>query len=464
MKNTTRITLVMSLLMIVGMTVSLCGGIAGGIVLDRQVLNRPAAVAQAPTFTPPIWIPTPAEPLSNPTDSPPGSPTFEPAPTEEPASEPPALTGDGINLDLIAEAWSVIQQHYVDREAVDGLKLTYGAIAGMVSALGDTGHSRFTTAEAYKSEMNSLQGSNSFEGVGVFVESRNGQTVVVAPIDGTPAQKAGILPGDIILKVNGEDIFGLAIEQVIPKILGPSGTQVTLTILTPSTNLEKEITVTRAKITVKNVTWQALPGTTIAHLRIVQFSNGSTDDLKKALQEIKQQNMTGVILDLRNNPGGLVDEAVGVTSQFLNEGVVYLEKDAAGKQKKIPVVKGGAGTKFPLVVLVNRGSASASEITSGAIQDAGRAKVVGETTFGTGTVLTSFPLSDDSVLTLAIREWVTPKGRVIWHKGLTPDEEVKLDLNVQPLTPEGERTMTAADLQASQDKQLLRAIELLKTP
>jgi carboxyl-terminal processing protease len=453
----------MSLLMIVGMTISLCGGLAGGIILDRRVFNRPQEVAQAPTLAPPTLAPS-LTPSTTPTEIPLGDPTLEPSPTEVPTSEPPASTGEGINLDLIAEAWEVIQRHYVDRDAIDGLKLTYGAIAGMVDALGDTGHSRFTTAEAYKSEMNSLQGSNTFEGIGIFVESRNGQTVVVAPIDGTPAQKAGILPGDIILKVDGEDISGLSIEQVIPKILGPAGTDVTLTILTPSVNLEKEITVTRAKITVKNVTWQALPGTTVAHLRIVQFSKGSTDDLKKALQEIKQQNMTGVILDLRNNPGGLVDEAVGVTSQFLSEGVVFIEKDAAGKEKKIPVVKGGTGTKIPLVVLVNRGSASASEITSGAIQDAGRGIVVGETTFGTGTVLTSFTISDGSVLTLAIREWMTPKGRVIWHKGLVPDEEVKLDLNVQPLTPEGERTMTAADLKASTDKQLLRAIELLQKP
>ena len=464
MKNNTRITLIMSLLMVVGMAISLCGGLAGGVVLDRQVLNRPTKVAQVPTHAAPTRQPTATVPLSTPTDAPPGAPTLEPTPTEEPTSEPPALTGTDLNLDLISEAWQAIQQHYVDRSAIDGLKLTYGAIAGMVNALGDTGHSRFTTAEAYKSEMNSLQGSNSFEGIGVYVESRNGQMVVVTPIDGTPAQKAGILPGDIIEKVNGEDISGMAIEQVIPKILGPAGTKVTLTILTPSTNLEKEITVTRAKITVKNVTWQALPGTTIAHLRITQFSNGSTDDLKKALAEIKAQNMTGVILDLRNNPGGLVSEAVGVTSQFLADGNVYLEKDAAGKVKKIPVTKGGTGTKIPLVVLVNRGSASASEITTGAIQDAGRGKVVGETTFGTGTVLTTFPLSDGSVLTLAIREWMTPKSRVIWHKGLTPDEEVKLELNAQGLTPEGERTMSAADLQASKDKQLLRAIELLKTP
>jgi carboxyl-terminal processing protease len=460
MKNTTRITLVMSVLMVVGMVISLCGGLAGGIVLDRQVLNRPKAVALVPTHA--ASTRTPSIPRSTPTDAPPGSPTLEATPTDEPTSEAPLPSSTDVNLDLISEAWQAIQQHYVDRTAIDGLKLTYGAIAGMVNALGDTGHSRFTTAEAYKSEMNSLQGSNTFEGIGVFVESRNGQTVVVAPIDGTPAQKAGILPGDIIEKVNGEDISGLAIEQVIPKILGPAGTTVTLTILTPTTNLEKELTLTRAKITVANVTWQALPGTTIAHLRIVQFSNGSTDDLKKALEEIKKQNMTGVILDLRNNPGGLVDEAVGVTSQFLSGGTVYLEKDAAGKEKKIPVSKGGTGTQIPLIILVNRGSASASEITAGAIQDAGRAKVVGEITFGTGTVLTSFPLSDGSVLTLAIREWLTPKGRVIWHKGLTPDEEVKLDLNVQPLTPEGERTMSAADLQASKDKQLLRAIELFK--
>jgi carboxyl-terminal processing protease len=256
----------------------------------------------------------------------------------------------------------------------------------------------------------------------------------------------------------------MRLDEVTSRILGPAGTQVTLTILTPSTGLEKEITLTRTKITIHNVTWQALPGTNIAHLRIAQFSAGSSDDLKKALQEIQSQKMTGLILDLRNNPGGYVPEVEVATSQFLKSGDIYQEKDSAGRIREVPVIKGGIATTIPMVLLVNSGSASGSEIAAGAIQDAGRAKLIGETTFGTGTVTRQFPLSDGSEVVLAISEWLTPSGRVIWHTGIKPDEEVKLDLNVIPLTPESERTMSAADLQASKDKQLLRAIELLRNP
>jgi carboxyl-terminal processing protease len=288
--------------------------------------------------------------------------------------------------------------------------------------------------------------------------------VVVAPIDGTPAQKAGILAGDIIQKVDGVDVAGLPIDEVISKVLGPEGTQVTLVIFTPASGLARELTLTRAKITIPNVTWIALPGTQIAHLRLAQFSAGAGADLKKALQQILDQKMTGLILDLRNNPGGQVTEVVAVTSQFLKSGVVFQEKDSADRVENVPVTPGGIATAIPMVVLINNGSASGSEITAGAIQDAGRAKLIGETTFGTGTVIQAFPLSDGSQLDLAILQWLTPKGRVIWHTGIKPDEEVKLDLNVGPLTPETVKTMSAADLQASKDKQLLRAIELLKTP
>ena len=467
MKNTTRITLMMGLLMVVGMVISLCGGVAAGIVLDRTVLNKPGSFAYVPTHVPtrlPTRTPAPTQPRDTATPLPPGSPTLEATPTDEPTAEPLPPTSTDINLDLIAEAWDMIQQHFVDRPSIDGLKLTYGAISGMVNALGDTGHSRFLSPEALKKEHDTTSGNTSFEGIGVSVESRNGVIVIVSPIDGTPAQKAGLLPGDMILKVDGKDVTGAAVEDLVSLVRGPAGTSVTLTIFSPSTNLQREVTLIRAKITQVNVTWQALPGTTIAHLRISQFSTNTAADVKKALQEIKDQKMTAVILDLRNNPGGLVNEVVGTTSQFLSGGTVFIERDAAGKEKKIPVARGGIATGIPLVVLVNKGSASASEILSGALQDASRAKLVGETTFGTGTVLTEFPLSDGSVMLLAIQEWLTPNGRVIWHTGIVPDFELKLDLNVRELSPEQERSMSAADIAASKDTQLLKAMDLLKTP
>jgi carboxyl-terminal processing protease len=243
--------------------------------------------------------------------------------------------------------------------------------------------------------------------------------------------------------------------------MGPAGTSVTLTILHAGTGRMQDVTLVRANITLDNVTWQRLPGTTVAHLRIVAFSQGVAGDLKQTLAEIQQAELAGLVLDLRANPGGLLDEAVSTASQFLDTGDVLLVKDAQGQTTPIPVEPGGVATGIPLVVLINGGTASAAEIVAGALQDAQRAKLVGETTFGTGTVLNEFPLSDGSVLLLATQEWLTPKGRVIWHQGLSPDVTVPLPPDVAPLLPATERDLTPAQLQNSGDVQVLRALELL---
>jgi carboxyl-terminal processing protease len=363
------------------------------------------------------------------------------------------------DLRLLAEAWDVVQKNYVDRAAVQPQVLAYGAISGMVDALGDTGHSRFLSPDMVKAEHNMNQGQ--FEGIGVEVQMKDNHLVVVAPIDGTPAQKAGLRPGDVILKVDGQDIEGLPLEQVIGRILGPAGTLVTLTIASSDSGETREVTLTRARIALHNVTWTPVPGTTIAHVRIAAFSQGVSQDLERALQDIRQQGMTGVILDLRNDPGGLLGEAVGVTSQFLGGGDVLLEKNAQGEVKSVPVKSGGVATHMPLVVLINGGTASAAEITAGALQDAHRAALVGETTFGTGTVLNEFALSDSSVLLLATEEWLTPAGRVIWHHGILPDAQVGLAQAAIPLTPEAEKEMTPTEWQAAHDEQLQRALDLL---
>jgi carboxyl-terminal processing protease len=247
----------------------------------------------------------------------------------------------------------------------------------------------------------------------------------------------------------------------VGRILGPAGTQVTLTILNPQTGNTRDVTLERAKITIDNVTWQRLPGTTIAHVRITAFNQGVAQDLAETLDEIQRQELTGVILDLRSDPGGLLGEAVETASQFLEGGNVLLEKDAQGQITSVPVQPGGQAVDIPVVVLVDQGTASAAEIVAGALQDAGRATVVGETTFGTGTVLQEFPLSDGSVLLLAVQEWLTPKGRVIWHQGLDPDITVALPSDAEPLLPLTERDLTAEQLRDSGDAQLLRALDLL---
>jgi carboxyl-terminal processing protease len=374
-----------------------------------------------------------------------------------PAAPPSATSGP--NVQLLNEAWDRIQQVYVDRSALQSQALTYGAIGGMVNALGDTGHSIFLTPEMLKQQQEYTAGQ--FEGIGVEVQAKDGHLLIAALLDGSPAQKAGLQPGEIILQVDGKSVDGLSLSAVSGLIRGPAGTSVTLTVLNPATDSTRQVTVARAKIVVHNVTWSPIPGTKYAHLRIAGFSQGISQELKAALKEIQGQSLQGIVLDLRSNPGGLLDEAVSTASQFLRDGNVLLAKDAAGNTRPVPVQRGGLATETPLVVLVDGGTASASEIVAGALQDAGRAPIVGHTTFGTGTVLQDFALSDGSVLSLAVEEWLTPKERVIWHQGLAPDQEVALPAGSAPLYPEEEKGQSAAQLQATQDKQLLRAIELL---
>jgi carboxyl-terminal processing protease len=373
-----------------------------------------------------------------------------------PDTVPPDAESD---FRLMAEAWNTIQRVYVDRNAVKPQLMTYGAIGGMVDALGDTGHSRFLNPEMLKQERNLTRGR--FEGIGAEVQMKNGQLVIVAPIDGSPAQKAGLKPGDIILKVDDQDVSGLPLDQAVNRILGPAGSRVKLTILNLKTTTTKDVTLTRASITLQNVTWHRLPGTSVVDLRIATFSKGVAENLRKTLRTIEKDGVAGLILDLRNNPGGLYDEAVSAASQFLKSGNVLLEKNALGKVKPVPVRPGGVATSLPLVVLINGGTSSGAEIVAGALQDARRAQLVGEKTFGTGTVLETFSLSDGSALMLAIEEWLTPDGHVIWHRGISPDVVVPLPLEVIPLIPATEKGLTAEGLRQSQDVQLLRALHLL---
>ena len=367
-------------------------------------------------------------------------------------------TAEG-NFKLMAEAWNTIERVYVDRKSINSQKMTYGAISGMVDSLGDTGHSRFLTPQMLKQERNLTRGN--FEGIGAEVQMKNGQLVIVAPIDGSPAQKAGLKAGDVILKVDDQEVSGLPIDQAVDRILGPAGTRVKLTILNPKTTATRDVTLIRASITVRSITWHLLPGTKVVNLRLATFSKGVTEDLRKALLTIEKEKITGLILDLRNNPGGLLDEAVSTASQFLSTGNVLLEKNAAGKVRPTPVRPGGLAVSLPLIVLINGGTSSGAEIVAGALQDAHRAKLVGEKSFGTGTVLQTFSLSDSSALLLAIEEWLTPDGHVIWHQGISPDVVVPLPPEVTPLIPTNEEGLTDEEFRKSKDAQLLRALDLL---
>ncbi|MFZ0946289.1 MAG: S41 family peptidase [Syntrophobacteraceae bacterium] len=407
------------IVLIISVAVTTSGAIIGGVMLDRLVLAD-----------------------------------FSPLSNMQKAAEP--------DFKLMSEAWGIISKRYVDRQALQAKKLTYGAISGMVNSLGDTGHSTFLSPEMLAIESHFLKGN--FSGIGAQIKIKEGHIVILAPMDGSPAQQAGLHSGDIILKVNGDDITGLPLEEAVTRITGKPGTSVTLTILSPKAGQSREISVVRANITVRNVEWQRLPGCNVAHMRIAGFSQGVAEQVRQALTEVENQGLTALILDLRDNPGGVFEEAIGVASQFLSGGNVVLEKNGNGDVKPVPVEPGGLAPRIALVVLVNGGSASSSEIVAGALKDEHRARLVGEKTFGAGTVLQEFGLSDGSAMLLAIAEWITPAGHVIWHKGVAPDEEVSLPVSAIPLYPDREKGMNSAELKASADTQLLRALDLLEHP
>ena len=366
-----------------------------------------------------------------------------------------------LNLPLVGQAVAVIQRNYVDRSALERSPLTYGAINGMVDSLGDVGHSTFLSPEMVAELKNEERGE--FKGIGVEIRMRENRVVVVAPLDQSPAQRAGLHAGDAIIKVDDQDISGWTLDRVVAQITGPAGTTVRLTVLPPNSNRTREISVTRASIRIREVVWAQLPGTRLAHLRIASFNGSVAKDLHAALQQIRAARLDGIVLDLRNNPGGILDEAIACASEFLSSGNVVLIKDANGKISPEPAKKGGLATNIPVVVLVNQGSASASEIVAGALRDSRGAQLIGQTTFGTGTVLGEFHLSDGSALLLAVQEWLTPKGESFWHKGITPQIQVSQPEDTQPLLPENVRTMTPDQLHSTADHQLLRAIEVLKS-
>jgi carboxyl-terminal processing protease len=357
------------------------------------------------------------------------------------------------------QAWNLVQRNFVDRQALDPTAMTYGAVRGMVEALGDTGHTAFLTPQEKELRRSGVAGA--FTGIGAELGVREGLPVIVAPIDGSPAAEAGLQPGDILVRVDGEDVTRLPLSEIVEKVRGPAGTEVQLTVLRTDDNQSYDITITRREIDIPAASWAMVPGTSVAAVRISQFSANAERDLINAIQAAEADGATGLIVDVRNNPGGLLDQAIRVTSQFLTGGNVLLEEDAEGNRTEYPVVEGGRAPEISLVVLVNPGTASAAEIFAGAIQDHERGQVVGETTFGTGTVLQPFDLDDGSELLLGVRQWLTPNGRLIRNQGIAPDVEVTLPLGSELLSPAAFQQLTAGEVQASADAQMQRALALL---
>ncbi|MCC6166981.1 MAG: S41 family peptidase [Caldilineaceae bacterium] len=357
------------------------------------------------------------------------------------------------------QAWDIVQKNFVDRDALDPTAMTYGAIRGMVTALGDEGHTAFLTPEERERQQSDLSGT--FSGIGAQLGVRDQLPVIVAPFDGSPADQAGVKAGDIIIKVDGQDVTTLPLNEIVALIRGPEGTDVTLSLLRPDENRSLEVTITRGEIKVPAASWAMIPGTQVALIRLSQFSANALPDVVRSVSEAKESGAASLIVDVRNNPGGLLEQAISVTSQFLKDGNVLLEEDAQGQRKAYAVESGGVATDLPLVVLINPGSASSAEIFAGAIQDHERGKLVGETTFGTGTVLQPYILEDGSALLLGTRQWLTPNGRLIRKQGISPDVAVELPIEADLLTPEEIEGMTPEELSASADTQMLKALELL---
>ncbi|MCB0155714.1 MAG: S41 family peptidase [Anaerolineae bacterium] len=378
------------------------------------------------------------------------------------------LTGPGIvraadepaQFDTFWQVWNLVQQHFIDRATLDPTQLTYGAIRGLVEALGDEGHTVFLTPAEATRQQSDIEGK--FSGIGAQLGLKDGLPIIVAPFDGSPADQAGLQAGDILIDVDGQDVTALPLNEIVSRIRGPAGSQVMLTVFRSAQNKSLDLSITRGEIDVPAATWTMVPGSHIALLRLSQFSADATADLSQAISQAQAAGATGLIVDLRNDPGGLLDQAVKVTSLFLKSGNVLLQEDAQGQRQAFPVEPGGQTTDLPLVALVNRGTASAAEIFAGAIQDQQRGQVVGETTFGTGTVLEPYRLDDGSVLMLGTSQWLTPKGRLIRKHGIEPDVTVKLPLGTDLISPAELKAMSPADLAASPDTQLLKALELLQ--
>jgi carboxyl-terminal processing protease len=370
-----------------------------------------------------------------------------------------AAANQPAEFDLFWQAWDLVHRYFVDRSALDTTKLTYGAIEGMVQALGDTGHTVFLTPDEVAREQQDMSGQ--YAGIGAQLDMENGLPVIVAPFDGSPAANAGVQPGDIILKVDGQDVTSWTLNDVAQHIRGKPGTTVNLTLVHPRDTKSYDVSITRGEINAPTASWAMVPGTKVALIRLSQFSKNATDALKTAITEAQTAGATALIVDVRNNPGGLLDQAISVTSQFLKTGNVLQEQDAAGNRKPYAVKPGGIATDIPMVVLVNQGTASSSEIFAGALQDYKRAVVVGETTFGTGTVLQPFQLNDGSMLMLGTSQWLTAKGRLIRKHGIEPDVKVTLPLGTKLISPVLLKNMTVKDLLSSEDTQVLKALEQL---
>jgi len=340
------------------------------------------------------------------------------------------------------EAWNLVHKQYVN-QPVDDVALMQGAIRGMMDALGDK-QTFYMEPIEYQTQTSSLQGE--YEGIGAYVDTDGDYLTIISPIAGSPADLAGIRSGDKVIAIDGEDMTGVAPEEARLKVLGPEGSKVTLTVEREDETEPLEFVITRARINIKSAEGEMLENE-IAYIDINTFGDKTTAELRSTLDTLLKENPKGIIIDLRNNGGGYLHTSVEVASEFIEKGDVLFEVYGDGKRDVYNASGDGQATDLPIVVLVNEGSASASEILAGALQDYGRAKLVGVQSYGKGSVQIWFPLSNDQgAARVTIAKWLTPKERAIDGVGLTPDVVVE---------------MTPEQFEAGLDPQLDKAKEVL---
>jgi carboxyl-terminal processing protease len=383
-------------------------------------------------------------------------------------------------LKVFTEALSIVRKSYV--EDVKPKDMVYNAIKGMLGSLDP--HSGFMTPEMYREMQVDTKGE--FGGIGIQIGIKEGMLTVIAPIEDTPAYRAGIKAGDHIIKINNEFTKDLSLHDAVSKMRGSRGTPVKITILREGWKETKDFTIVREIIKIKSVKSRLLEDG-IGYVKVTQFQEQTASDLSNAVEKLMQENMNALVLDLRNNPGGLLNSAVDVASQFLPSGklVVYI-KDKKGERQEYKSGKTESNYTMPMIVLVNQGSASASEIVAGALKDWNRAVIIGTQTFGKGSVQSVVPLSDGSALRLTTAKYYTPKGISIQATGIIPDIMVKpeikegekghpairekdlerhlkngeIEIEEKPKEPE---EIIPVELEEKEDIQLQRAIDLLKT-
>ncbi len=383
---------------------------------------------------------TPTEPAQ----TEPAAPANEQPAAGETAVEPPAprqADVDEIQFDTFYEAWEIIQKDF-DGDIPDNEDILYSAIEGSVKTLGDD-YTRFVRPEVAARMREDNTGA--VEGIGAFVrENETGQFEIVRPIPGQPAEKAGLLPGDIIIGVDGQSVEDVSFDEVILMVRGPRGTDVTLTVQREGEEEPLEFTITRVRFEIPTVEYE-MRDDGIAYIKLSEFNRTAVEKMQAGLEELMAQNPTGLILDLRDDPGGFLDQSIGVADLFLGQGVALHERNRQGLDQTFTSDDGDIAEDIPLAVLVNGGSASASEIVAGAIKDNGRAILIGETTFGKGSVQQVHTLSDGSEIRVTIARWYTPNNVSISEEGIAPDIEIPMEFD------------------AEEDIQLQRAVEYLLT-